>query len=473
VGVKRLLIAFFAMILIAAPLTAVAAVKAGEPCAKAGIIEIADGRKFTCVKFGKKFIWNKGVTVRIRTPTPTPTPTPTLNPGQQKVSRITYSDPTLASSKIELCKIEQLNNSSPTGPRTGFPASTPAYAASGTVKWALVPIDFSDFTGEANFRARIDDQMSLASEWADMTSGGKVKIEWQLHPNWIRLPGTSKDYIVPQLGINDFRQPEQVSFWERAIKEADKFVDFRGIQAVHFILPKGQTLVVNGVKAGNWHSAVADYVTNEGTRIGFFTIPGEFQDSTNYGRTYWSYWLSNYVGGLGTPKFGGSKISTPFHTFLIQGSTEGERELGGWNRFLLGWLTDNQVYCRQASTLKSVEITLVPLVDNKTKGIKLAVIPLSNSRAIILESRRVTKFACTTFTERNGVLAYLYDAKYGAIDEYFEAISPPGRELESYSCAASRSSDPLLHEGDKVTFEGITIEMLVHGDFDRVKITRP
>jgi hypothetical protein len=123
--------------------------------------------------------------------------------------------------------------------------------------------------------------------------------------------------------------------------------------------------------------------------------------------------------------------------------------------------------------LKSVEITLVPLVDNKTKGIKLAVIPLSSSRAIILESRRVTKFACTTFTERNGVLAYLYDAKYGAIDEYFEAISPPGRELENYSCAASRSSDPLLHEGDKVTFEGITIEMLIHGDFDRVKITRP
>ena len=278
--------------------------------------------------------------------------------------------------------------------------------------------------------------------------------------------------MVSQLGTNDFRQPEQVSFWERAIRESDKFVDFKGIQGVQFILPKGQTLAINGVKAGNWHPAVADYVTTEGTRIGFFTIPGEFQDAVNFGRNYWSYWMYNYMGGLGVPKFGGNKISTAFHTFLIQGSTEGERELGGWNRFLVGWLSDNQVYCRQASNLTTTEVTLVPLIDNKNTGIKLAVIPLSESRTIILESRRVTKFACTTFTERNGVLAYVYDGKYGAIDEYFEAISPPGRPLESYSCAASRSSDPLLHEGDKVTFEGVTIELLTHGDFDRVRITR-
>ncbi len=80
-------------------------------------------------------------------------------------------------------------------------------------------------------------------------------------------------------------------------------------------------------------------------------------------------------------------------------------------------------------------------------------------------------FACKTYTERNGVLAYLYDAKYVALDEYFSAISPTGKSEETYSCAASSSSDPLLHEGDKVSFEGITIEMFKHGDFDRVKIT--
>jgi hypothetical protein len=30
----------------------------------------------------------------------------------------------------------------------------------------------------------------------------------------------------------------------------------------------------------------------------------------------------------------------------------------------------------------------------------------------------------------------------------------------------------LLHEGDKVTYEGITIEMLAHGNYDQVRLSR-
>ncbi len=429
-----------------------------------------------------KFSSGPGVGFRVQLITPTPTPTPTVTPylppptptvSKQKTSLITYIDPSVSSENVELCKIQQLNNDNLGGPRTGFPTSVPLYAGTGTVKWALVPLDFVDLPGEKEFNSRIDDQMALATEWANITSEGKLKIEWQVQKEWIRMPGVSKDYVIPVASSNDFRQPEQVAFWQKAIVAADKIVDFTGIQGIHFILPKGQTIAVNGIKAGSWYPAVKDYITNEGTSIDFFSIPGEFQDQVSQGRTYWSYWLYHYLSGLGNPKYGGSKIATPFHTFLIQGSTEGERELGGWNRFLLGWMSENRVYCRQASNITSLDITLVPLVDNKNQGIKLAVIPLSGSRALILESRRVTKFACTTYTERNGVLAYVYDAKYGATEEYFAAISPPGRAIESYSCASSPSSDPLLHRGDKVTFEGITIELLLHGDFDRVRITRP
>ena len=54
-----------------------AAVKTGSSCTKAGITSIASGKKYTCIKSGKKLIWNKGVAVAV-TPTPTPTPIPTL-----------------------------------------------------------------------------------------------------------------------------------------------------------------------------------------------------------------------------------------------------------------------------------------------------------------------------------------------------------------------------------------------------------
>ena len=64
------------------PSDAFAAVKVGTACKKVGSTATANGKKFTCVKSGKKLVWNKGVaTVKPKpTVTPTPTPTPTSSP---------------------------------------------------------------------------------------------------------------------------------------------------------------------------------------------------------------------------------------------------------------------------------------------------------------------------------------------------------------------------------------------------------
>ena len=82
---KKWLGSFVAMALILAPVNAIAAVKAGDLCKKAGSTATASGKKFTCIKSGKKLIWNKGVAVAKPKPvetvvpeaTPTPSPTPT------------------------------------------------------------------------------------------------------------------------------------------------------------------------------------------------------------------------------------------------------------------------------------------------------------------------------------------------------------------------------------------------------------
>ena len=56
--------------------------KAGATCTKAGLTATASGFKFTCVKSGKKLVWNRGtkIVVAKATPTPTPTPAPTPTP---------------------------------------------------------------------------------------------------------------------------------------------------------------------------------------------------------------------------------------------------------------------------------------------------------------------------------------------------------------------------------------------------------
>jgi len=53
-----------------------AAVKAGSACTKQGAKQISGGKSFTCVKQGKKLVWNKGVVVAKATAPNATTPTP-------------------------------------------------------------------------------------------------------------------------------------------------------------------------------------------------------------------------------------------------------------------------------------------------------------------------------------------------------------------------------------------------------------
>lgn len=50
------------------------ATKAGTKCTKVGIKSVAGNKTFTCVKSGKKLVWNKGIAIK---PTPAPSPKPT------------------------------------------------------------------------------------------------------------------------------------------------------------------------------------------------------------------------------------------------------------------------------------------------------------------------------------------------------------------------------------------------------------
>ncbi len=460
--------------------------KAGAECSKIGITRMVSGKQFKCVKSGRKLVWNSGKTIKpakqsaLPTATPAPTPSPASTPTPEpiktptpesnpKKETVLYSPPSEPSENIELCKIRQEGVH---GTKSGFPTPTALYQGKGEVTWALIPIDFEDLPGEANFMTRAKNEIQFASEWADNSSEGQLKINWKIQDNWIRLPGSSKEYAVPKSDNKGFGSSNQQAIWTRVITETDKTFDFKGIQAVQFLLPAGQQIIEYGIKGNIGFDVVKNYVTNEGTQIALFSIPSTFNEEPKSGRNFWSWWMYHYMVGLGVGKFGGSNVATEMQTYLIQGTTEGARELGGWIRFLVGWMPEERVYCKSPSNISNLELTLIPLTDNATKGIKLAVFPLSKSKALILESRRVSKFSCTTPTERNGVLAYVYDSNLGHMDDYFTAISPSERPTESYSCFATPSRDLLLHKGDKISFGGIAVQVLAQGDFDQVRITR-
>lgn len=372
------------------------------------------------------------------------------------------------SESIEGCKIQEATGMGGYT-QAGFPIS-PTIANSGVVKWALIPVDFPDLPGEKKFRPRVDDQMSLLSEWFSSVSGGRFTVEWVVSDGWVTLPGQSEEYAI-DLSVNLADAANGPKLFRDAMNAADPDFDFTGIQTVNFILPSGQTIIGEGSQGFPWDDAVKEYVSEEGS-ISSYSIPGAFFEDPR--RAYWSYWAHEFGHAIALPHVGASRGSLPpFNPWDILGGQDGpSQELSGWLRFLAGWLSDDQIFCMDASKVDNLEMTLVPL-SNTEEGPKFAVLPISATRALLIESRRETKFSCEAPTPRDGVLVYVYDATLGHNEDFLIAASPSGRQPQNFNdCAVEPNPDFLLREGDKVEVDGLIIEVLEHGDFDRILVSK-
>ena len=377
------------------------------------------------------------------------------------------------SDPVDQCRIQEASqNKINYGPnnftQAGFPVSrlTPN---SGVVKWALIPIDFADLPGEKKFRPRVNNQMKLLSEWYSSVSGGRLTIEWVVMDKWVTVPGKSKDYEIPRsVNLGDSENGKKL--FRNAMNAADPMFDFTNIQTVNFLLPKGQRIVLESSQGFPWDPEVKAYSSKEGP-ISSYSIPGVFFDDPK--RTYWSYWAHEFGHAIALPHIGLSRGTIPpFNPWDLMGGQDGpSRELSGWLRMLAGWMSDSQVYCKDAAAIQSKTINLTPLSSNKS-GQKLAIIRVSSTKAIMIESRRETKFSCKTQPGRNGVLVYLFDAKLGHGDNFLVPVTEPGRALQYTNCNTAPHPDVLLRAGDRVTVEGMTVEVVKIAGKDTVRISK-
>ena len=408
----------------------------------------------------------------IAKPTPTPAPPPTP---------VSYVPPSVTGDSVQLCKLQEASQRRGYT-FAGFPLINKQYLQSiagpvyktGTIKWALIPVDFADLPGDIDWRLRLEKETELLSEWFELVSEGKLKVEWVIADSWIRLPGVSSDYPVTKVrGLNN--TPGGIKLFQTAMVTADPHVDFTNVQTVNFMLPMNQEIAKEGENGFPWDPHVKDLVTNEG-RISSFTISGKYQ--TRPDTPLWAYWMHEAGHGMEMPHVGGGGPEpSPFNEWDIMGGQDGPSlELSGWLRFLTGWLPDEKVYCKDSQNLQSVEIMLAPLSGTET-GVKLAIFPLSATKALLVESRRVTKFSCTTPTPRNGVLVYVLDLTLGHGQDFLIPVSPPNRiTTERFECngfPSYSSLDVLLHEGDKVSYGGLTVELNKSSNLDKIIVTRP
>lgn len=108
-----LIAAILSLTMILSPLQA-AAPKAGSKCIKIGATTIFAGKKYTCIKSGKKLVWNKGITIKAAPiPTPTESSRPTTTPETSNMPKpevITSPSPTPTLTAAETRTPEGIQN---------------------------------------------------------------------------------------------------------------------------------------------------------------------------------------------------------------------------------------------------------------------------------------------------------------------------------------------------------------------------
>jgi hypothetical protein len=139
-------------------------------------------------------------------------------------------------------------------------------------------------------------------------------------------------------------------------------------------------------------------------------------------------------------------------------------ELLAWQRFIMGILNDDQVRCVKSS--QALTHRIVPVAQPELDP-KMVVIPLTEYKAIAIESRRSHGYDQNLGSLNEGVFVYTIDTSIPYRYSTMKLIpSPSARDMEW-------KRDAALKVGESITFEGWRITYLETGSFgDVVKTER-
>jgi hypothetical protein len=441
---KRVLALLVSITFIGSSLTlpAFAAVKTGSACAKAGSTSTSAGKNYTCIKSGKKLVWDSGVKVGIK-PTASQIPTPSSfveghdcpKMGLQGSDSIGLLECRhAAGNKLIYTRID--NNFSPVGNptspdsmitcqlpdmRSSFPNGTDAIAypstpfknfktATGTFKVVVVGIDFSDVPGTGSPSALWQDDLKKAAEWVKWYTNDKVKLDIVSYPNWIRVPKASANYDASN---GTAREPSAMQTGGLTVQQInDDYVhaietvaDLSNTTSIWVYMPTNISKIDAGYQPQNVLVQSQKYglITSQLVAVGADTYLSK--------RVRWGYFLHEMFHGWGMQGHSPKYIPTGgLLTHLGEGSTA-----AGWTNALLPWdslvwgvAKPSDLYCIDKPNLSSVDLKLVPL-EREQEGIKSAMVKINDHQVLLVESHRSDKWGVGEGQGFAGVMVALID----------------------------------------------------------------
>ncbi len=164
------------------------------------------------------------------------------------------------------------------GTTAGFPLPDWAPSARGTLRVAVLFVDFPDAQAAHTTQQEAARSLEWAEEYLEKSSYRKLDLEWVPHHQWLRTPEGYQHYLgVSAIGTPGVAASHErgEAFYQDVLQLADDDVDFSGVHSVAVILPS--THFGGGVAGG---SIEADGQTLPAHLVGVFPKdePGELRD---------------------------------------------------------------------------------------------------------------------------------------------------------------------------------------------------
>lgn len=329
----------------------------------------------------------------------------------------------------------------------GFPRNTNRLPSVGEVHLTVLFADFPDLPATMTPEQALALISPHAETFFTVTSYGKLKLVLDPYLHWTRMSKPSADFGFHRGSGFDVHR----AYLQEAIDLTPE-ADYSRAQGVVVIANPA----VKAIDYGPAFTASPGFGVQAGGR--------EILNGATSGSdlTYWGWvWFNHEIGhalsliDLAGPAPENGHWNTYVGDFSVMGNVSGiGREYLGWERWQLGWLDDSQVICAGAADL---EAALTPIEE--PRGAKIVVVPLGETRAVIVESRHAEWF--DRQLPRSGLLVYVVDTAIGTHDGAIRIV--PHSPNEDHYLSS------LLTEGRSVEIEGVTVTAL--GD-DRLHVAR-
>ena len=429
------------------PITAVSAQKvtSGSICKVNKQKVTYQNKTYTCIKSGKKLVWNKGVTVKKTT-------------SKAIISNYEITDPSKFAN-LSACKLAtNLQNDE----HYGFPRPANLIPTLGEHKSIALFVYFDDLPFEQRqFDEWKNNQIPTFEKYVAAMSYGKLKYKVDIFEKPIRI---SKSVLTYNLDTAHDAPPKPNANAPGLVSDAvfavDSEIDFSKYEFINVITPWTRLIGFEGTTGVRLNA--------DGKQFNFasFGPIREYLDDPK--KKIWLLHEAGHMMGLihqfNTRDVWGS-TGTPIWSAMANGASEAP-EFMAWERFLLGWLSAEQVRCIEnfdqgAFTSK---LSSLSAMDNEAKTI---LIKQGGSKILVIESRRSSDLNFLS-KEEEGVLVYTIDVNIRSNDGAANLVFNTPKIRNS---ANSGGLVGTLNSGEILTSGGIKVKILssdASGDIVRV-----